>query len=221
MKRIATPLLVLLVAACASDDYKIEMPDVTVKAAEESAGTRVTFHLRKGEISDKPIKLEAEFGDMRDFVRSNDLRTCSVLWMDGGDLLHCTYPYGQQAEFSAEEGELLKDHFLYTFLMAQGVSVSSRIARGAPILPRLIIRIELDEKNRPATLQWEGRDARHLTKKISRLALELPRDRKTNVLQTGDWRLTLTTPTQKLSFLIGVDPDGTPTASSGSITRIE
>ena len=49
-------------------------------------------------------------------------------------------------------------------------------------------------------------------------ALQLPiSDRR--VLQTGDWDVTLTTKSGKNDFLIGVDKDGTPTASSGYVQR--
>ena len=220
MKRFATPLLVLFAAACASDDYKIEMPDVTVTSWDEAAGPRITFHLREGEISDKPIEINVDFGETRDFVRSNDLRTCSVLWTNGEGKLHCKFPNGQTAEYDWEEGEPLRDQFIYHFLVAEGVSITSRIARGAPILPRLLITVSLDEENLPAKLVWQGRD-RHLTKMSSRLLLELPRDKKTHVLETGDFDVSLTTPTQSLDFLIGLDPDGSPTAASGTVRRAD
>ena len=221
VKALGSLLPLVLAAACASDDHEIEMPDVTVKAAEETSGTRITFHLHKGEISDKPIVLEPDFGELRDFVRSNDLRTCSVLWVNGNGKLTCKFPYGQTGEFILDETEVLQDRFLYTFLVAPGATVTSHIARGAPILPRLLVRVSLDEKNRPATLQWEGRRVQQLTRKNSLLLLELPRNRETNVLETGDWTVTLRTPVKSYEFLVGIDPDGSPTAVSGTVRRAD
>ena len=55
----------------------------------------------------------------------------------------------------------------------------------------------------------------------SRNTAELPRDKKTKVLETGDWSVTLDTPSQSLEFLIGVDPDGSPTAASGTVRRAD
>jgi hypothetical protein len=48
--------------------------------------------------------------------------------------------------------------------------------------------------------------------------MELPRNEK-HVLATGDWNVALRTPKGSWSFLIGVDPDGTPTASSGFVRQ--
>jgi len=211
--------LLLLVAACASSDVP-ERPDLEVTAYQEIGGKRIQYRLREGQVSDADVTVSAEHGELRDQIRSSNLRNVSVFWKDGDGLLKCKFPFGQEAEFDWIEGVPLSDVFAYTFFARSDISVTTRIGRGAPMVPRLLVRVTIPQKELPAELQWEGREAHHLVKESSLLLLELPRDEK-NVLRTGDWNVALRTKTVTANFLIGIDPDGTPTASSGFVRRAQ
>jgi hypothetical protein len=170
-------------------------------------------------MSDHDIRITVEGGTHRDFVRSPDLKSCSVLWENPNGKLTCRFPYGQSAEFDAD-GEVLTDRFIYSFLNGPGCTVTTRLGRGAPMVPRLLLNVALEREHLPATLQWDGRELHNLSKKSSVILVELPRSKK-NVLEQGDWNVTLKTKKGSWKFLIGVDPDGTPAASSGFIRRDE
>ena len=106
--------------------------------------------------------------------------------------------------------------FVYTFFNGRGASVTSRIGRGAPMVPRLLLHITVPKKHLPAELQWEGREPHHLVKESSFILVALPQNDK-HVLSTGDWNVVLRTAKGASNFLIGVDPDGTPVASTGFV----
>jgi len=209
--------LLLLAVACASSD-KIERPEVEVTAYREIHGDRVHFRLREGQVSDAPVVLKADGGILRDQIRSSNHRNVSVLWTKGEGKLNCRFPYGQENAFDAQEGSPLSDVFAYTFFTGHGASVTTRIGRGAPMVPRLLLRVSLPKSFLPAELQWEGREPHHIVRDSSLLLVNLPQNDK-HVLGTGDWNVVLRTKKGTWNFLIGVDPDGTPTASSGFVRR--
>ncbi|MEM8886118.1 MAG: hypothetical protein AAGD14_18785, partial [Planctomycetota bacterium] len=180
-------------------------------------GMRIHFRLMKGDISEKPIKLEPEFGVTRDIVRSPDLRSLSVLWVKGEGLLKATFPYGQEAEFEWD-GETLVDSFLYVLYEEHGVRVTTRVMRGAPMVPRILARVTADEDAMPVTLQWEGRETRTVTRSGSIILFELPGGRQ-GKLESGDWNVKVSSAKGASRFSVGVDPDGTLTASTGYVRR--
>ncbi|MHC4938310.1 MAG: hypothetical protein ACYTHK_05015 [Planctomycetota bacterium] len=210
-------ILLLLGAACSTVDHEVKVPDVAVTASEEAEGIRVQFQLNKGSVTAHDFQLEIETGRLVDVCRSSDLRHVSVLWMDDDGKITCRFPYGQTGEWESG-GELLKDHFDYVFYEKNGIRVHARIPRGAPMRPRLLLNVEVPETDLPATFQWKGREPRRLTKSSSFIVVQLPINER-KVLATGDWDVTLTTKSGKFDFLIGVDKDGTPTASSGYVQR--
>jgi len=212
--RKASKILLLVAAACAGTSEP-ERPDVAVTAADDVDGVRILFELQEGDVTAHDVKVEAESGEVRDVCRSHDLRRVSVLWTNVEGEITCRFPYGQTGTWSSSGGAKLDDEFLYVFHESERGRVSARVPRGAPVRPALLLHVEIPAKELPATLQWAGREARRLVRPSSFLAVPLPASG--GVLATGDWSVALKTKSGETSFLIGVDPDGTPTATSGFV----
>jgi hypothetical protein len=206
----------LLLTGCALFAEE-EGPPVEVTAAQEAGGIRVHFFLREGDVSAKKVMVTADAGIISDYVQSSDFRHVTVLWADRDRTLRAEFPYGEVGEFTADS-EVLDDRFAYVFHQGRYASVTSNLARGAPMLPRLLLTVEVDQKALPAEMQWESRAVRKLTKKRSYIIMEFPAD-KEGVLEAGDWTVTLTTKFGKETFRIGLDTDGVPTATSGHVRR--
>ena len=213
--RVRTSILLAAFLIGCSSFSKEDPPPVEVMACEEADGIRVHFFLRDGEVSAADVKFKADAGDLIEITRSQDLRRVSALWRDGDGLLTCTFPYGQVGEFNYTD-EVLEHKFLYVFHQGTNAIVTALVPRGSPVRPRLLLTIDVKKDALPATMQWEGREVRDLTRERSLILVELPRSEK-GVLKTGDWKVTLKTAKDKDTFLIGLDPDGTPTASSGFV----
>jgi len=209
-------LAFLALLGCSSTEEQVR-PDVAVTAVEDAEGIRILFDLQKGEISPHDVKIEFESGEIRDVCRSPDLRRVSVLWQNDEGKITATFPYGQTGEWESG-GAMLSDEFLYVFLDAPLGRVTTRVPRGAPMRPRLLLHVELPKKSLPAQLQWPGRVARDLVKESSFIAVALPISDR-GVLEAGAWKLKLTTKSGDAEFVLGVDRDGTPSATSGYVRR--
>ena len=133
--------------------------------------------------------------------------------------MRCTFPYGQKGEWQSG-GATLVDAFTYVFHESDVGRVSSQISRGAPMTPRIFLRVELSKKSLPAELQWVGREPRRLVRESSLIMIKLP-DNGKGVLKSGDWKVTLKNKSGNVEFLVGVDKDGTPTAATGYVRRTD
>lgn len=207
-----------LLTGCALFAPEEEDP-VEVTAAEEAEGIRVHFFLREADVSDKKVEITADAGQVIDYVRSNDLRHVSVLWKDPDRTIRAKFPYGEEGEFTSGD-EVLEHQFAYLFHQGKHSSVTAMLARGAPIMSRLMLTVDIDKEALPATFQWEGRKVRKLVRERSFLIIEFPAS-KDRVLETGDWTVTLTTKHEKEQFRIGLDSDGVPTATTGHVRRAQ
>lgn len=210
-------VLAVLLLPCCSSTPEDDRPEVAVTAVEETEGVRVLFDLRKGDVTAHEVKIEVENGEIRDLCRSSDLRRVSVLWIDDEGKITATFPYGQTGVWESG-GTMLSDEFLYVFHESENGRVTTRIPRGAPVRPRLLLHVEVPKKSLPARLQWPGRVARDLVKESSLIGVALPISER-GVLEAGAWKLTLTTKTGTSEFVLGVDKDGTPTATTGYVRR--
>jgi len=209
-------LAVSLLSACASTEP--ERPDVSVTAAEDAEGTRVVFQLEKGNVTAHDFHLEVDNGELRDICRSPDLRRVSVLWSREEGTLRCKFPYGQTGEWTSD-GDVLNDQFEYVFLDSKLGRVTSRVPRGATMRPRLLLHVEVPKAELPARLVFFGRDPRELVRESSMIVVALPANEK-GVLETGEWKVEMTTKAGSTEFLIGVDPDGTPAATNGYVRLV-
>ena len=211
-------LFPLLLAACSSTPEDDSRDGADATACEETDGVRIHFFLTEGEPSKGPLRWNKSAGSLVEITRSPDLRHASVLWSDGHDGLTCTFPRGQKCRFQWDD-PVLEDRFLYVFHQGDHAMVTAELPRGCPIRPRLLFTIDLEPGAFPAEFQWSGRAPRKLTRARNLILVELPRG-KGNVLKAGEWKVELRTPKGNENFLVGVDPDGTPTATSGHVRAL-
>jgi len=99
------------------------------------------------------------------------------------------------------------------FLDVDDASVTAVLPRGCLLVPALVLDVRLAEDRVPARLRLPDGAFVDLGER-GLVVLPLPCDSR-GVLRAGDLELTLTTARGDLAFLVTVDADGTPAATSG------
>lgn len=188
------------------------MPEVS--AAPAPGGVRVRFRRPGGPDPDRLPELRAEGGALDEIVVSPDLRTISARWREPSGRLSCRFPYDGAATFEAG-GPVDGTTVEYVFLEADGVRVTGALPRGCLLLPTLPLRLQIPKELEPARVVLP--DGRSLPVGEDHEALlPLTRDER-GVLRRGDLPMTLETARGPLEFLVSIDDDGTPAATSGYV----
>lgn len=212
--RVALALLpaLLVSAACATGAARGPVPEVS--AAPAPGGVRVRFRRPGGADPDRPPELRAEGGVLDEIVVSPDLRTISARWSGPSGRLSCRFPYDGAATFEAG-GPVDGTTVEYVFLEAEGVRVTGALPRGCLLLPALPLRLLIPKELEPARVVLP--DGRSLPVGEDHDALlPLTRDER-GVLRRGDLPMTLETARGPLEFLVSIDDDGIPAATSGYV----
>jgi hypothetical protein len=207
-------VLPFLLAACTTGPER--GPAVAVSAARETDGIRVQFRRLATGAGEHRARLAADGGRLAEVVHSPDLRTVSVLWHQPRGTLRCSFPYGGVGRFGAgdptDPGQVD-----YVFHESAHARVTARVPRGSPMRSRLALDVHVGADLLPARLETPRGGAFEITVGEARVPLELPRDRH-GVLESGDHEVFLhTAGGETLSFLVGIDRDGTPAATTGFV----
>jgi hypothetical protein len=191
--------------------------EVLVRAAAEGDALRVWFRYPYPNDTERRARLRADGGRLAQVTHSPDLRTVSALWLERSGELVCRFPRGAEARLGAgETGDTAVVE--YVFLAQADARVSAEVARACTMTPRLILRIFVAPDDLPARLVLPDGGEVALTDPVSIHVLELERS-PAGVLREGDVMLRLRTAAGTHPFLVGVDPDGTPTATSGYVQK--
>lgn len=207
-------LTLILLAACASPP--VDGGDVTVRATPDSGGLRVWFRLTGAGAVARRARLDATGGRLIQVTHSPDRRTASVLWLDREGELRCRFP-GGQARIRADAVPD-PENTRYVFLKRESVQVSALVPRGCPMTPRVVLRVFVAPADLPARLAVPGGQEIRLAEPVSIYVLQLPRS-KAGELRAGELKLRLHTSDASHTFLVGVDADGTPSATLGYVEK--
>jgi hypothetical protein len=205
--------LLALLAGCATGR---EGPPVAVSAARAEDGLRVRFRRLSGQGSAEHAgRLTCDAGFLEQIVHSPDRLTLSVLWREPAGTLRCAFPYGGVGRFSVgapmEEGVVE-----YVFLAREGIEVTAQVPAGCLMQPSLPLHIQLTPDHLPASLSMPGGRSMALEREETDCRLALPLD--DGALVDGDVELVVQTADgERHAFLVGVDPDGTPSAVTGFV----
>jgi hypothetical protein len=185
-----------------------------VQAAREDGALRIAFRRMEAGSAGHPARLEADGGRLEEVVHSPDRLTVSTLWREPLGELRCSFAYGGSASHPAG-AEAPDETVEYVFLDEEGVQVTARLPLANPVRPVLPLEVTLAPALLPALL-----DRTRLDAPLSRVAFPLPLD-PDGALLAGDSVVVIRTAGGgRREFLVGVDPDGTPTATTGYIRRI-
>ena len=208
-------VLLFFLAGCATGPEN--GPPVAVTAARDADGIRVQFRRLGGQGSAEHVaRLDADGGVLDQVLHSPDRRTVSVLWRAPVGALQCSFPYGGVGRFRA--GTYVDSHAVeYVFFQGEGVEVTAQVPAGCPMQPFLSLHMRLAPDRVPGSLRMPGGRTVVLEREETDCQLALPRDRD-GVLAGGDLELSLQTADgDRHRFLVGIDPDGTPSAVSGFV----
>jgi len=209
-------LLTALVALAACASTPGDFPDVETRAVAESGGLRVWFRCLEPPDGPRAAVLEAAGGRVREVVRSADRGTLSALWLGYApdDVLACRFPNGAAARVGPDHPADAHD-VDYTFVKREWGNVTARVPRGCPMKPILILRVFVEPGGLPGALRFPDGRTERLVDPVSVHVLALPRDRDGR-LAAGEQELELRAADGRTApFLVGVDRDGTPVATSG------
>lgn len=208
-------ILLLLLAGCVTGPES--GPPVAVGAAPDADGIRVQFRRLGGQVAvEHTARLDADGGSLGQVLHSPDRRTVSVLWLAPAGTLTCSFPYGGVGRFRAGtpvDGRSVE----YVLYAADGVEVTAQVPAACPMQPSLCLHIQLSPDRVPGELVTPNGRHHALAGEWTDRWFALPRDGE-GVLAAGDLEFVLNTATEDgHRFLIGVDPDGTPSAVSGFV----
>lgn len=188
-----------------------------VRSAAEGDALRVWFRYPYPTDDERRARLRADGGRLVQVTHSPDRRTVSALWIDRAGELVCRFPRGAEARLDAgAAGDPAVVE--YVFLAQADARVTAEVPRACLMTPRLILRIFVAPDELPARLELPGGEKVELVDPVSIHVLELERS-PAGVLRGGDTMLRLHTAAGAYAFLVGVDPDGTPTATSGYVQK--
>ena len=202
-----------LLAACASTG-----PPVTTGVVREGGDLRVQFRRQGYGVAHHAARVEADGGALEQVVHSADLRTVSTLWRHPYGTLSVRFAFGGAASVTAETPDA-GDVIEYVFYERDGVRVSTRLPRSCVVRPFLDLAVHAEASSLPASLALPGGSPRALAAgtSIVRLALR----QRDVVLKSGDLELFVIHGSRRRSFLVGVDPDGTPSAVTGYVQTLD
>ena len=204
-------LLLLLLAACTSTSGKA--PPVAAVAVQEADGLRVHFRRAPVGAGGQLARLEASGGALEQVVHSPDRGSVSALWRGAGGVLRCSFPDGGVGTLRADEAAPSRD-VEYVFLNVNGAEISARLPAASPMRPVLTLHVRVDAELLPAVLELPDHSEIAVDTPEATVLFPLPSDG--GALREGDSLLRLRIREGKaFPFLIGVDRDGVPTATSG------
>ena len=208
-------VLLVFLAGCVTGPEK--GPPVAITAARDADGIRVRFRRLGGQGSaEHAARLDAEGGSLEQIVHSPDRLTVSVLWRAPAGALRCSFPYGGVGRFRAET-PVASRAVDYVFFQGEGVEVTAQVPAGCLMQPFLTLHVRLAPARVPGSLRMPGGRTLALEREETDCRLALPRDRD-GVLAGGDLEVLLhTADGDRHRFLVGIDPDGTPSAVSGFV----
>ena len=204
-------LPLLLLAACASTPGA--GPPVAAVAVREAHGLRVHFRRTGSGSGEHLARLEPDGGVLEQIVHSPDRGSVSALWLGAEGLLRCSFPHGGTGVLRADEAAASRE-VEYVFLSVRGVEISARLPAASPMRPVLTLHVRVDAKRLPAVLELPDHSEIAVTEQKSTALFPLPSEG--GALRVGDFLLHLRDRDGKaFPFLIGIDCDGVPTATSG------
>ncbi len=208
-------LLLSLLAGCATG--REGGPPVAVSAARAADGLRVRFRRLGGQgTAEHAARLDADGGRLDQIRHSPDRLTVSVLWREPAGTLECAFPYGGVGRFRADTS--IDDRAIeYVFLEGDGVAVTAQVPAGCPMQPFLPLDIRLAPEHLPGRLQMPGGRTVALEGEKTSCRAALPHD-DDGGLRGDDLEFVLHTAAgTPHRFLVGIDPDGTPSAITGFV----
>lgn len=205
----------VLLAGCVTSPGR--GPQVTVEAVREEGGIRVAFRRTEPGTMGNPAELVADAGRLAQVVHSPDRLTVSALWREPRGMLRCTFAYGGEAVFRADDPTSARAVH-YVFLDEEGVRITCTVPSGRLPRPSLPLVVDLAEHHIPARLSLAGRVIGEISGAGESVLLRLPVDEE-GALRGGDIECTVTTAGGRgFTFLLAVDSDGIPAAVSGYVS---
>jgi len=204
MHRLA-PLLLL--GACAS-------VEVRAGACREGDAIRACFRRMEPGTAGYTAALAADAGQLTEITHSPDRLSVSVSWKGARGKLRCAFPYGGAAELDAGEARASTE-VEYVFLEQEGVRVSALLPSACPMRARIAMTVEVAPALSPASIAVEGMPATRIPGPRAPWMLTLAED---GMLAEGEIRCTiLCADGVTRRFLVGIDADGTPSATTGFV----
>lgn len=204
MHRLAT---LLLLGACAS-------VDVRVAACRDGDGVRACFRRAREGTAGHLATLAADAGELTEVTHSPDRLSVSVHWKGARGKLRCTFPYGGTGEFIAGT-EIESPLAHYVFLDEGGVRVWAHLPSVCPMRASVATTIELPVALLPASIAVEDGPAAELSGPRTPWTLTLAEG---GLLVERDLLCTIRCADGTVHrFLVGIDADGTPSATSGVV----
>jgi hypothetical protein len=202
-----------LLAGCA---ILSDGPPVEVSAADAEGGVRVRFRRTRPGVMENLARVEATGGEVAEVLHSPDLLNVAVSWKRPEGELRCAFAYGGEAAFPAG-GPRDPGRIEYVFLKCAWAEVTASLPRGCPMTGALPLSVCVEASRLPARLDVAGRPPLPLQSSGAVACIDLPRA-LAGVLAAGEIELTLRSARgEAASFLVGVDPDGTPVALTGFV----
>jgi len=164
----------------------------------------------------RPPKLTASGGTLREIAIAPDLRAVSALWLAPRGRLRCLFAPASAAEVGPDV-KTAPGGVDYVFFEEPGLRVTAQLATGCLLRPAIDLQVDLDPGLAPARLEMPGGAVRKLGAGASRVRVALGINRR-RVLRAEDARFTVVDASGgRHPFLLGVDDDGTPTATVGYV----
>jgi hypothetical protein len=208
----AAPLFcALALCACATS-----VP-VSATAVREDGDLRVLFRRYQFSGAEELPEIRVEGGRLDEIVFSADRLTVSALWREPRGRVTVRFPFGGKGEIDARaavDGRRVE----YVFLEDERIRVTARLPVACPVRPRLQIEVAVDEA---VTLQGKDWLPNTLPPGGGTTSLVFPRDAR-GVLHPVDIELAVKLSSgRRYTFLVGVDPDGTPSAVTGFVRTLD
>ena len=190
---------------------------VSTGAVAEDGDHRVLFRRLAFSATDKLPEIRADGGRLEEIVFSADRLSVSALWREPRGRVAVRFPFGGRGEIRAQAATDPR-RVEYVFLDDERIRVSARLASACPLRPRLALDVAVDEA---ATLKGPRWSPNTLPPGGGTTSLVLPRDAD-GVLLAADVELAVELSSgARYSFLVGVDPDGTPSAVTGFVRTLD
>jgi len=184
--------------------------------AAEPQGALVRFRRTRPGVVDNLARVEAEGGAIAEVLHSADLLNVAVRWLDPRGALRCTFAYGGVGVLDAgaprDAGTVA-----YVFLENGWATVEASLPRACTMAGALDLRVHVAKAQLPARLESAGLPPHPLELPETTVRVDLPRAAD-GVLQSGDIDFALVPARgEPVSFVVGVDEDGTPSAVTGFV----